>query len=91
MVNAMISDVMRIRTSQEDVTFNEPESKEINGYPFVTQNYEVDTEDGVYHGECYYAAKGELGFEMYYSIQPDEYEALVPTLREIALSFTFTD
>ena len=91
MVNAMISDTMRIRTSQEDVTFTEPESNEINGYPFVMQNYEVDTEDGVYHGECYYAAKGEIGFEMYYSIQPDEYEALLPILREIALSFTFVD
>ena len=63
----------------------------LNGYPFTAQNYEVETEDGVYHGECYYAAKGEIGFEMYYSIQPDEYEALLPTLREIAQSFTFTD
>lgn len=91
MVNAMIADVVRIRTSQEDVTFTEPESIEINGYPFVAQNYEVNTEEGVYHGECYYAGKGELGFEMYYSIQPDDYEALLPTLREIALSFTFVD
>jgi hypothetical protein len=91
MVNGMISDVVRIRTSQEDVTFTDPESTEINGYPFMAQNYEVDTEEGIYHGECYYAAKGEIGFEMYYSIQPDEYETLLPTLREIAQSFIFTD
>jgi hypothetical protein len=91
MVNAMISDVVRIRTSQEDVTFTDPEAIELNGYPFTAQNYEVETEEGVYHGECYYAAKGEIGFEMYYSIQPDEYEALLPTLREIAQSFAFTD
>lgn len=91
MVSAMISDVVRIRSSQEDVTFTDPESIELNGYPFMAQNYEVDTEDGVYHGECYYVAKGEIGFEMYYSIQPDEYKALLPTLREIAQSFTFTD
>jgi len=91
MVNAMISDVVRIRSSQEDVTFTDPESIEINGYPFMAQNYEVNTQDGVYHGECYYAAKGDSGFEMYYSIQPDEYETLLPTLREIAQSFMFTD
>ena len=91
MVNEMISDVVRIRSSQEDVTFTDPESIELNGYPFMAQNYEVDTDDGVYHGECYYAAKGDLGFEMYYSIQPDEYEPLLPTLREIAQTFTFLD
>jgi len=91
MVNGMISDVVRIRTSQSDAVFTEPESKEINGYPFMTHTYEETAEEGIYHGECYYAAKGDLGFEMYYSIQPDEYEALLPTLREIAQSFTFTD
>jgi hypothetical protein len=86
-INEMIGDVQRIRS---DATFSEPTPLEINGYPFTTMNYEGTSSDGLtYYYEAYFSANNNLGFEMYYVADENEFELYKDILRQIAVSFEF--
>lgn len=85
-VDEMMGDVMRIRS---ECTFTEPETIQINDYPFVVMDYN----DGGAYGLTYYAraffTANDLGYEMYYVADEVETEIYGPIMEEIALSFEF--
>lgn len=84
-IDEMMSDLQRIKS---DSTFSEAAPLEINGYSFTTLNYEGTSTDGLtYYYEAYFTATNDLGYEMYYVADENEFEMYKDILRQIASSF----
>lgn len=85
-VDELMGDLMRIRS---DCTFTEPETIQINDYPFVVMNYDDGGAYGlVYYYRAFFTAN-TLGYEMYYVADEEEIELYGQIMEDIALSFEF--
>lgn len=86
-IEEMMNDLRRIRSES---TFEDASSLEINGHSFSTLNYSrTGTDELTYYAESYFTATKDLGFEMYYVADEDEFETYKDILRQIASSFKF--